>query len=87
MKSVLLKLDDELLAQTESLVKEVKTSRANYIKRALEFYNSYISNKKLEEQLAWEVALLKKADPDKALKRDFELASLTDLQKHLADED
>jgi len=39
----------------------------------------------LASQIANEVALLKENDPDKELKKEFEIASLYDLQKHLDD--
>lgn len=85
MKSILLKLDDNLFAETDERVKAEKTSRSNYIKKAIEQYNEWQKRKALEEQIAKEVALLKKFDPDKQLKQEFENASLQDLQKYLDD--
>ena len=37
----------------------------------------------IARQIAKEVALLKQYDPDKELKKEFEIASLHDLQKYL----
>jgi metal-responsive CopG/Arc/MetJ family transcriptional regulator len=82
MKSILLKLDDNLFEETEKQVKADKTSRSNYIKTAIEHYNSWKKKKAIEEQIVREVNLLKQSDPDMELKHELETASLTDLQKH-----
>jgi metal-responsive CopG/Arc/MetJ family transcriptional regulator len=83
MRSILLKLDDKLFEETDKHVKTEKISRSNYIKTALEQYNSLQSKKALEEQIIREVQLLNQFDPDASLKAEFELASLHDLQKYL----
>jgi metal-responsive CopG/Arc/MetJ family transcriptional regulator len=83
MKSILLKLDDKLFEETDKHVKAEKVSRSNYIKTALEQYNNWQAKKALEEQIIREVQLLNQFDPDKELKQEFELASLSDLQKYL----
>jgi metal-responsive CopG/Arc/MetJ family transcriptional regulator len=83
MKSILLKLDDELFEETDKHVKAERTSRSNYIKMALTYYNNWQVKMALEEQLAREVQLLKQFDPDKELKSEFESASLNDLQEHI----
>ena len=83
MKSILLKLDDKLFEETDKHVKAEKTSRSNYIKVALEHYNSWQTKRALEEQIVREVQLLNEFDPDKELKEEFETASLYDLQKYL----
>ncbi|MES2378508.1 MAG: hypothetical protein V4553_18090 [Bacteroidota bacterium] len=85
MKSILLKLDDSLFAETEERVKAGKTSRSNYIKTAIEQYNKWQKGKAIEEQVRREVALLKEFDPDTELKKEFETASLEDLKKYLND--
>ncbi len=41
--------------------------------------------KAIEEQIRKEVMLLKEFDPDEELKKEFEYASLVDLQKYLDD--
>jgi len=83
MKSILLKLDDKLFSETEELIKAENISRLSYIKRAIDQYNKWQKKKMLEAQMAREVELLKQVNPDRDLIRDFETASLTDLQKHL----
>lgn len=59
MKSVLLKLDDDLFRETENRVKELKTSRNSYIKKAVEVYNKFLDRKELEKQLAYESFLVR----------------------------
>ncbi len=83
MKSILLKLDDKLFEETDKQVKAEKTSRSNYIKTAIEQYNKWQKKRAIDEQLTREVNLLKEFDPDIELKREFEIASLHDLQKYL----
>ena len=80
MKSILLKLDDKLFEETEKQVKAKKTSRLTYIKAAIEQYNKWEKRRALEEQITREVELLKKSDPDKEFKEEFEEASLNDLK-------
>ena len=83
MKSILLKLDDKLFEETDNQVKAKKTSRASYIKTAIDYYNNRQKRIAVEDQLIKEVKLLKSSDPDVALKNEFEGASLADFQKHL----
>jgi metal-responsive CopG/Arc/MetJ family transcriptional regulator len=86
MKSILLKLDDDLFEETEEQVKELKTSRSNYLKTALKAYNNLIKRKRLETQIKKEIALLKENNFDQELLNDFDEASLVDLQKFLDEE-
>lgn len=83
MKSILLKLDDNLFEETDKQVKAAKISRSNYIKTAIEQYNSWQKKRAIEEQLVREAKLLKEYDPDIELNQMFETASLEDLQKYL----
>ena len=83
MTSILLKLDDSLFEETDKQVKAARISRSNYIKTAIEQYNKWQKRKAIEEQLAKEVELLKKFDPDTELKDTLQSSSLTDLQKYL----
>jgi metal-responsive CopG/Arc/MetJ family transcriptional regulator len=83
MKSILLKLDDKLFEETDKYVKSEKTNRSSYIKDAIEQYNKWHKKRALEEQITKEVELLKRPDPDNELKKEFESASVSDLQKHL----
>lgn len=54
MKSISLKLQDQILHETEALLEHLKTSRNKYINEAIEFYNQHHKRKLLEEQLAIE---------------------------------
>ena len=54
MKSISLKLQEQILLETESLLEHLKTSRNKYINEAIEFYNQYHKRKLIEEQLAKE---------------------------------
>lgn len=54
MKSISLKLQDQILNETEALLEHLKTSRNKYINEAIEFYNQYHRRKLLEEQLTRE---------------------------------
>ena len=51
MKSISLKLQDQILEETEKLLEHLKTSRNKYINEAIEFYNQYQKRKLIEEQL------------------------------------
>jgi len=83
MKSVLLKLDDKLFAETEKQVKELKISRNGYIKEALTSYNKKLERKALEEQLRREVEIIKNDKESWAEFKEWEEASLIDLNKYL----
>lgn len=54
MKSISLKLQDQTLKETDTLLKRLETSRNKYINEAIEYYNKYQSRKFLKEQLAKE---------------------------------
>ncbi|MCP3928306.1 MAG: hypothetical protein GY705_04325 [Bacteroidetes bacterium] len=58
MKSISLKLQEQILLETESLLEHLKTSRNKYINEAIEFYNQYHRRKLIEEQLAKESKLV-----------------------------
>lgn len=83
MKSILLKLDDKLFAETEERVKAEKTSRSNYIKQAIEQYNKWQRKKAIEAQLEREVELIKHDAESWKEFKEMEEASLTDLNKLL----
>jgi predicted transcriptional regulator len=51
MKSISLKLQDQILEETEKLLEHLKTSRNKYINEAIEFYNQYQKRRLIEEQL------------------------------------
>lgn len=58
MKSISLKLQEQILQETDSLLEHLKTSRNKYINEAIEFYNQHHKRKLLEEQLAVESKLV-----------------------------
>lgn len=58
MKSISLKLQDQILAETESLLQHLKTSRNKYINEAVAFYNQHQRRKLIEEQLIKESRLI-----------------------------
>ncbi len=47
MKTLSLKLDENIFAETEEILKEKKVARNRYINEALEFYNKFQNRKKL----------------------------------------
>jgi len=58
MKSISLKLQDQILHETEALLEHLKTSRNKYINEAVEYYNDYHKRKLLEEQIIKESLLV-----------------------------
>jgi hypothetical protein len=83
MKSILLKIDEKLLKETEKHVKQLKTSRNSYIKIALEAYNKVLQRKEIEDQLRKEVAMIKKDKKGLEEFKEWEEASLVDLNSYL----
>ncbi len=47
MKTLSLKLDENIFAETEEILKDKKVARNRYINEALEFYNKFQKRKKL----------------------------------------
>ncbi len=70
-KALSLKLDDRLVAETESVVRKVRVPRNAYINRAVDFYNRCQKRRLLKKTLKRDVALLK--DQTRDFLRDFEL--------------
>ncbi len=58
MKNISLKLQDQILNETELLLEHLKTSRNKYINEAVEFYNKYHKRKLLEDQLVKESLMI-----------------------------
>lgn len=83
MKSILLKLDEALLAETDKGAKESEKSRNSYIKEALMHYNTWRKRKAIEKQLQFEASLIKQNKAQWAEFKEWEKASLTDLNDHL----
>ncbi len=54
MKSISLKLNENILIETESLLELIDKSRNKYINDALEFYNKYQRRRMIEERLIME---------------------------------
>jgi metal-responsive CopG/Arc/MetJ family transcriptional regulator len=87
MKSILLKLDDELFEEVNVCTKELKTTKTSFIKNVLEDAIKLYKRKQLEKQIAREVALIKADKETWEEMKIFEEASLIDLAKFLEDED
>lgn len=58
MKSISLKLKEELLLETDAILDELEQSRNKYINEALDFYNRYQRRKLIAAQLEKESALV-----------------------------
>ena len=70
MKSISLKLQDQILHETESLLEHLKTSRNKYINDAIDYYNDYHKRKLLEEQIGKESLLV--SEDSMSILSDFE---------------
>jgi len=60
MKSLSLKLDDEVFKETEQIIEKLQYARNRYINEALELYNRYNSRKMIKDQLRKESMLTHK---------------------------
>jgi len=58
VKSISLKLQDQILHETESLLEHLKTSRNKYINEAVKYYNDYHKRRLLEQQIIKESLLV-----------------------------
>ena len=58
MKSISLKLHDQILQETERILSKLNTSRNKYINEAVEFYNNYQNKQLIEAQLVKESKLV-----------------------------
>lgn len=58
MKSISLKLQEDIFKDTEKLASSLNLSRNKYINEAIDFYNRYQRRRLLEEQLAKESAIV-----------------------------
>ena len=59
MKSLSLKLDENVFKETEEIINELKCARNRYINDALALYNKYNKRQILKEKLKHESALAK----------------------------
>jgi hypothetical protein len=60
MKTLSLKLDDEVFEETEQVISQLKLARNRYINEALELYNKFNKRRFLKKQLAKESKLTAK---------------------------
>lgn len=60
MKTISLKLDDEVFGETEMILSDISIPRNRYINEALKFYNKIQKKKLLEKQLRIESDMVKK---------------------------
>jgi len=58
VKTISLKVDEAIIVDTESILKEVKKSRNRYINEAIDFYNKHQRRKLLEKLLKAESKLV-----------------------------
>jgi predicted DNA-binding protein len=58
LKTITLRIDDELYNDTENLVSKINKSRNKYISEALEYFNKKHTMLLLEEQLKFESKLV-----------------------------
>lgn len=58
MKTVSLKIDDDVFGETEKILNKIKKPRNRYINEALEFYNKHQKKKLLENKLRKESELV-----------------------------
>lgn len=78
MKSLSLKLEDNIFLETEKMLKNIKKSRNAYINEAVEFYNKHQRRLWLEKQFAFEAELAGQDSVEMA-------RSLENLDPHLID--
>jgi hypothetical protein len=71
MKTLSLKLDDSVFADTEQVISHIKKSRNRYINDALDFYNKVQKRKLLAFQLEKESKLVK--DESLTVLHEFEM--------------
>lgn len=83
MKSILLKIEDELFEELEHSIKEVKVSKTSFIKKAISDAIATLKRNNLAKELKKEVAAIKAQNLDSTLLNEFETASLLDLEQHL----
>jgi hypothetical protein len=70
MKTVSLKINDSIFAETEKILARIKKPRNRYINEAIEYYNKLLRKQILEQKLKKESEIVK-ADSMSILK-DFE---------------
>ena len=79
MKTVSLKLQDNIFLETEKMLLKLKKSRNTYINEALEFYNLHQRKQWLAKQFALEAKIIKASSTEV-------LREMENLDSHLLDE-
>lgn len=64
MKTLSLKLDDDIFEETEKVVSELKLARNRYINEALNLYNLYNKRQVLKKKLTKESKLVAKSSSE-----------------------
>ena len=70
MKTVSLKIDDDIFGETEKILSRIKKPRNRYINEAIDYYNRFQKRLILEKRLKKESDLVKK--DSMAVLKDFE---------------
>lgn len=83
MKSILLKIDDELYEELEKSAKEIHVTRTSFIKNAVKSSLKAWKKRKLQIELAKEVALIKEDKEGLEEARRWQDSSLKDLSNYL----
>jgi hypothetical protein len=60
MKTISLKIDNEIFGETEKILSRIKKTRNRYINEALDYYNRHQRRIILESKLKYESDLVKK---------------------------
>ncbi|MBK0384279.1 hypothetical protein I5M32_15025 [Pedobacter sp. SD-b] len=77
MKSILLKIDDELFEELEEVCKETKTTKTGFIKKAIISYQKKIEEIKLSKQFARESLMVREDSMN--INKEFEITLLDGL--------
>jgi len=80
MKSILLKIDDELFADLEEVCKEIKTSKTSFIKKAIIAYQKKIEEINLSKQFAKESMMVR--EESMKINKEFEVTLLDGLDDY-----
>lgn len=70
MKTISLKLDDNIFEQTECIIKQQKKPRNRYINEALDYFNKMTEREALKEQIRRESLLCR--DESMEILKEFE---------------
>ena len=76
MKTVSLKIDDSIFAETEKILSNIKIPRNRYINEAIEYYNKVQKRQILEKRLKVESSLVQKDSMN--ILKDFEKIDYAD---------